>query len=272
MSLASPKESRGWGLQIFAYAFLAFLYLPMLAIPLFSFADQIIMTFPIKGWSTKWYEAMWANEQMHTALWNSIKIGIVVSLSATLLGLLSAKAVTRYNFWGKGLASGLITLPLFIPEILLGLALLIIINVLDISLSLWTITFGHVLLCTPFAMAVLVPRLDGFDKSLEEASLDLGENGWMTFWRVTFPLIAPAIASSLLLAFMVSFDEFLLAFFIGGTEQTLPIYIWASTRKLSDLPPALAMGALILIASVFVVIFAEWLRQWGSRGAPQVGV
>ncbi len=264
---------KGWGLTVFAFAYLAFLYAPMLVLPVFSFADQTIIDFPIQGFSTRWYEAMFSKPEMHRALWNSVQVGLVACVSATLLGLLAAKAVTRYAMPGKGLAMGLIGLPLFIPEILLGLALLIILNVVSIPLSLWTVAAGHVLLCTPFAMAVLIARLDGFDRSLEEASLDLGESGWMTFWRVTFPLTFPAVVSSLLLTFIVSFDEFLLAFFLQGTEQTLPLYIWSGLRFPANFPPTLALGALILVVSVVLVVFAEWLRQAGApEGKTAVGV
>lgn len=264
---------RSIGITVFAFAYLAFLYAPMLVLPLFSFADQTIFRFPIEKFSTRWYEEIANRPEMLGALWNSLIVGLIASLSATLLGLLAAKAITRYTLPGKGLALGLISMPLFIPEVLLGLALLIILNVAHIPLSLMTIAAGHVMLCTPFAMAVLVARMDGFDKSLEEASLDLGESGWMTFWRVTFPLIAPAVVSSLLLTFIVSFDEFLLAFFLQGNEMTLPLYIWGQLRFPSNFPPVLALGTCILLVSCVLVVFAEWLRQVGApKDRPQVGV
>ena len=264
---------RGIGITIFAFAYLFFLYAPMLVLPFFSFADQTIFRFPIEKFSTRWYEELGNRPEMLTALWNSIQVGLIASIAATLLGLLAAKAITRYAMPGKGFAMALISLPLFIPEVLLGLALLILINLLGLPLSLMTIAAGHVMLCTPFAMAVLVARMDGFDKSLEEASMDLGENGWMTFWRVTFPLIAPAVVSSLLLTFIVSFDEFLLAFFLQGDQITLPLYIWGQLRFPSNFPPVLALGTCILVASCVLVVFAEWLRQVGSAdGKPRVGV
>lgn len=276
MSAPQPLRKigeRSWGITIFAFAYLAFLYAPMVVLPIFSFADQKVIDFPIKGFTTHWYEEMFAKPEMHKALWNSIQVGIIASITATLFGLLAAKAITRYAIPGKSLAMGLISLPLFIPEILLGLALLIILNVVGVELSLLTIAAGHVLLCTPFAMAVLVARLDGFDKSLEEASLDLGESGWMTFWRVTFPLIMPAVVSSLLLTFIVSFDEFLLAFFLQGTQQTLPLYIWSGLRFPSNFPPTLALGSIILVVSIVLVVLAEWLRQAGTGGGKvKVGV
>jgi spermidine/putrescine transport system permease protein len=106
-------------------------------------------------------------------------------------------------------------------------------------------------------------RMERFDTNLEEASLDLGENGWMTFWRVTFPLVLPGIISSLLLTFMVSFDDFLIAYFLAGTQMTLPIFIWAQLRFPYKLPVVLALGALILVVSCVLVVFAEWVRSLG---------
>lgn len=264
---------RSIGITAFAFAYLLFLYAPMLVLPIFSFADQTIFRFPIENYSTRWYQELGDRPEMMTALWNSIQVGLIASIVATILGLLAAKAITRYAVPGKGFAMGLISLPLFIPEVLLGLALLIILNVMSVPLSLITIAGGHIMLCTPFAMSVLIARMDGFDKSLEEASLDLGESGWMTFWRVTFPLIAPAVVSSLLLTFIVSFDEFLLAFFLQGDQITLPLYIWGQLRFPSNFPPVLALGTCILIVSCVLVVLAEWLRQVGSPdGKPHVGV
>jgi spermidine/putrescine transport system permease protein len=157
------------------------------------------------------------------------------------------------------------SLPLFIPDIVLGISLLILLNAVGVPLSLLTVIAGHALICIPFAITVLMSRFEGFDRSLEEASLDLGENGWMTFWRVTFPLALPGIISSLLLTFIVSFDEFLIAYFLAGDEATLPIYIWGQLRFPYKLPAVLALGALILIASAVVVVLAEWVRSHGMK-------
>jgi spermidine/putrescine transport system permease protein len=254
----------GGGLAVFAIAYLLFLYVPVLLLPVFSFNDSIFVSFPLKGFTTKWYEQAFADDDMLRALTASLQVGAVVAIVSTILGLFGAKAVTRYRVPGQGAIVGTIMLPLFVPEIVLGIALLILINGLKIELSLFTIGIGHVMLCTPFAMAVLTSRLDGFDKSLEEASMDLGETPWMTFWRVTFPLVAPGIVSSLLLTFIVSFDEFLLSFFLQGAQPTLPVYIWSQLRFPNKLPGVLALGALILISSCVLVVIAEWVRQLGT--------
>jgi spermidine/putrescine transport system permease protein len=269
---AKRTEDIGGGLIVFAVAYLLFLYVPVLFLPIFSFNDSIFVAFPLQGFTTKWYEQMFADQEMQKALIASLQVGGVVSIVATMLGLLGAKAVTRYRMPGQGAVTGLIMLPLFIPEIILGISLLILVNFINISLSLFTIAIGHVMLCTPFAMAVLTSRLDGFDRNLEEASMDLGETPWMTFWRVTFPLAAPGIVSSLLLSFIVSFDEFLLSFFLQGLQPTLPVYIWSQLRFPNKLPAVLSLGALILISSCVLVFFAEWVRQLGTSGERKVGV
>jgi spermidine/putrescine transport system permease protein len=268
MSKPVPAAKRmgdpGGGLAVFAVAYLLFLYVPVLLLPIFSFNDSIFTAFPLKGFTTKWYTQAFADEDMLRSLVASLQVGAVVAIASTILGLFGAKAVTRYRMPGQGAITGLIMLPLFVPEIVLGIALLILVNNLDLELSLITIGVGHVMLCTPFAMAVLTSRLDGFDKSLEEASMDLGESPWMTFWRVTFPLVAPGIVSSLLLTFIVSFDEFLLSFFLAGQQPTLPVYIWSQLKFPNKLPGVLALGSLILISSCVLVVLAEWVRQLGT--------
>jgi len=261
----------GKGLAIFAFAYLIFLYGPVLFLPIFSFNDSIFVTFPLKGFTTKWYEQAFADEDMINALVASLQVGGIVAVVSTILGLFGAKAVTRYRMPGQSAAMALIMLPLFIPEIILGISLLILLNALGVELGIPSVIVGHVILCTPFAMAVLSSRLDGFDRSLEEASMDLGETPWMTFWRVTFPLAAPGIISSLLLTFIVSFDEFLLSFFLTNQQPTLPVYIWSQLRFPNKLPSVLAMGALILLASCILVVIAEWVRQLGTNDR-KVGV
>ena len=268
---AARMGDPGSGLALFAFAYLIFLYGPVLFLPIFSFNDSIFVTFPLKGFTTKWYEQAFADEDMINALVASLQVGGIVAVVSTVLGLFGAKAVTRYRMPGQSAVTGLIMLPLFIPEIILGISLLILLNALGIELGLPSVIVGHVILCTPFAMAVLSSRLDGFDRSLEEASMDLGETPWMTFWRVTFPLAAPGIISSLLLTFIVSFDEFLLSFFLTNQQPTLPVYIWSQLRFPNKLPSVLAMGALILLASCILVVIAEWVRQLGTNDR-KVGV
>lgn len=263
MAARSTSGKSGWALFAYALLYLAFLYIPVLFLPLFSFNNSVFIAFPLSGFTTKWYGQMMADTAMQHALWNSLKVGTAVSLLSTTLGLLAARAVTRYRLKGGGAILGFTSLPLFIPDIVLGISLLLLLNTVHLPLSLFAVVVGHSLVCIPFAITVLISRFEGFDQSLEEASLDLGETGWMTFWRVTFPLVLPGIVSSLLLCFIVSFDEFVIAYFLAGTEQTLPIYIWGQLRFPQNLPTVLALGALILVASCVLVVFAEWVRGRG---------
>ena len=252
-------------LLLYAFAYLAFLYVPVLVLPVFSFNDSQFIAFPLSGFATRWYGALAGDSAMQHALGNSLKVGIVTALLSTMLGLAAARAVTRYRLRGAGAALGFISLPLFIPDIVLGLSLLMLLGAVGLPLSLAAVVMGHLLVCVPFALTVLIARFEGFDKNLEEASADLGEDGWMTFWRITAPLMLPGIIASLLLTFITSFDEFLVAFFLSGTEATLPIYIWGQLRFPERLPMVLALGAVILAVSVVLVICAEYIRNLGVK-------
>lgn len=261
---------RGRGLLGYAIAYLAFLYLPVMVLPVFSFNNSQFIAFPLSGFTTRWYQALASDSAMQHALGNSLKVGLVTAVFSTILGLTAARAVTRYRMRGTGLALGFISLPLFIPDIVLGLSLLLLLGWCGFPLSLAAVALGHLLVCVPFALTVLIARFEGFDRSLEEASADLGEDEWMTFWRVSFPLMLPGVVASLLLTFITSFDEFLLAYFLSGTEATLPVYIWGQLRFPERLPLVLALGAIILTVSVGLIIMAEIIRNLGTK-RPMVG-
>ena len=255
-------------LGVYAIFFVALLYGPVLLLPLFSFNDNIYITFPLKGFTTQWYQQMVENPSLMAALKNSLKVASSVAVVSTALGLIAAKAVTRYRLPGQAPIVGMIMLPLVVPSIILGIALLVVLRkVFVVDLSLWTIGAGHVLICMPFSMLVLIARLEGFDKSLEEASLDLGESGWRTFWRITFPLALPGIVSSLLLSFTESLDEFVIAFFLGGNDVTLPLFIWSQLRFPAKLPGVLALGSCILVLSFIIVVLADVVRRRGVQSS-----
>lgn len=255
-------------LSLFAVLYLAFLYVPVLLLPLFSFNDNIYVTLPFKGFTWKWYQNLANNSALLSALWASVKVGVGISIASTLLGLLAARAMTRYRLPLRRSVYALIMLPLVIPYMVIGVSSLVIIRrVLDLDLSLWTVGASHVLITVPLAMLVLIARMEGFDRSLEEASRDLGDSALRSFYRVTLPLVMPGIVSSLLLCFITSFDEYLLAFFLAGSESTLPIFIFGSLRFPSKIPDVLALGSLILMVSIVLVVFAEWLRRRGVTGS-----
>jgi spermidine/putrescine transport system permease protein len=238
----------------------------MLLLPIFSFNDSIYVAFPFKGFTLKWYEEMAKDSALLAALCNSLLVAIPVSVVCTALGLLTARALTRFRVPGRAAIVGLLMVPLVIPFIILGIALLTTLRkTFDVPLSLWTVGAGHVLICLPFSVMVLISRLEGFDRSLEEASLDLGESAWSTFWRITFPIVMPGVVSSLLLCFTASFDEFLIAFFLTGDGATLPVFIWSQLRFPQKLPSVLALGSCILVMSFLLIVLAEKLRHGGMH-------
>ena len=255
-------------LPLYAVLFLIFLYGPVLLLPLFSFNDNIYVTLPLKGFTLKWYENLLANSSLQAAIWASIKVGVGVASISTVLGLMAARAMTRYRLPFRRSIYALIMLPLVIPYMVIGVSSLVILRrALDVDLSLWTVGLSHVLITVPLSMLVLMARMEGFDRSLEEASRDLGDSAWTSFRRVTLPLVMPGIVSSLLLCFITSFDEYLLAFFLAGSETTLPIFIFGSLRFPAKIPDVLALGSLILMVSIVLVVFAEWLRRRGVAGS-----
>ncbi|MDF1634445.1 ABC transporter permease [Mycoplana sp. MJR14] len=252
-------------LPFYVAVYFLFLYLPILLLPVFSFNDAATTTLPLAGFTTKWYASLWGNTVLLQAARNSLVVGVFVSLLSTILGICAARAITRYRFRGQKPATGLIMAPLFLPEIIVAVSLLMIVLQMGLELSLVTVILGQVVFCIPYAMSVLVSGFEGFDRSLEEASYDLGETALGTFRRVTLPVVAPAIVSSLLVTFTISLDEFILAFFLSGTEPTLPVYIWGQLRFAAKLPGVLALGSLMILASVVLLTVAEVLRRRAER-------
>lgn len=252
-------------LATYAMAYVVFLYLPIVLLPLFSFNQSMTPSFPLTGFTLDWYVALADEPELHNALFNSLQVAITTSLFATLLGACAARAFTRYKFRSKPAAQGIIMAPLFLPEILIGLSMLVVILWLGFELSLATVVLGHVLVCLPYCVTVLMSSFDGFDISLEEASADLGEGPIGTLWRVILPIVMPGLVSSLIVSFTISLDEFVLAFFLSGDEATLPIYIWGQLRFAAKLPVVLALGSLMLVASIGLLILSEIVRRRGER-------
>lgn len=249
-------RNKNYLLTVYAVVFSIFLYLPILFIPIFSFNSGVYVKFPLENFTFGWYIDLLNRAPLQHAFFNSVKVGIFVSVLSTLLAVPAAMAIARYRMPGKKPIVGFMMLPLVVPGIIFGVALLSLVNRLGITLSLVTVTAGHMVICLPYAIVVLLPRFEGFNRSIEEASADLGENPWWTFWRVTFPTIRPGILASLLMTFTISFDEFFMAFFLSGTEVTLPMYIWGQLRFPADFPSLLALATLILAFS-FLLVFAS---------------
>lgn len=252
-------------LPAYAFLYIVFLYLPVIFLPIFSINSSAVPKFPLTGYTTRWYVELPRTPALLEAAWNSLVVGVTAAILATILGICAARAVTRYRFKGRTAANGLIMAPLVLPEIILAVSLLIVVMSMGLELSLLTVVLGHVLICIPYSVTVLNAGFEGFDRSLEEASADLGESAFGTFRRVTLPMVAPAIISSLLVSFTISLDEFIMAFFLAGTDATLPVYIWGQLRFAAKLPSVLALGTLLLVASFILLTIAEVLRRRAER-------
>lgn len=258
-------RSRSGGLRVYAIAYLAFLYGPVLLLPVFAFNDSAIIAFPLQGFTTAAFEQLWESQQLQIAVWNSLKVAVAASVLSTILGIFAARASARFVFPGQRPVMGLIMLPLVLPTIIIAVSLLIVLIQLGLPLSLWTVVAGHVLICTPFSVAILTSAFLALDRSLEEASLDLGESRWGTFRRVTLPLVAPGVIASVLIAFTISLDEFIIAFFLTGAEPTMPVYIWSQLRFTSKLPSVMALGTILLALSLVLLSAAEYFRRRSAR-------
>ena len=247
--------------------FLLFLYAPTILLPLFSFNDSTTVAFPLKGFTLGWFKSLLEAESMHDAAVNSIIVALSASVLSTILGVLAARSTTRYRFRGLRGMKGLIMLPMVLPEIIIGVSFLVIILQLGFSLSLFSIILGHVLLCTPFCVAILSAAFQGLDKSFEEASIDLGHTRLSTFWNIILPMVFPGIISSLLISFTISLDEFIIAFFLSGIETTLPVYIWGQLRFPQRVPNVLALGTILLLVSFALLLTAEYFRRRSVRAS-----
>jgi spermidine/putrescine transport system permease protein len=247
-----------WG---YVAVYLLLLYLPIAAIPLFSFNDSVYVAFPLRGFTLRWYAVLAANEGLWRALKNSLIVGCLAALLSTSIGLFAARATTRYAFIGRRLVVLSLLLPLALPTVVSAVALLSLFSLSGIPLSLVTIACGHLLICTPFAYGVMASRLEGLNPDYESASMDLGEPPLWTFLRVTAPLAMPGIVSSLLLTFTISFDEFILAFFLSSNSPTLPVFMWSQMRFPDRLPMVLCLATILILASAFLIVCAQLLRN-----------
>ena len=247
--------------KIIVISFLIFLYAPALLLPIFSFNDSKVIAFPLTGFSTIWFEELLNENTMHDALFNSLVIAISSTILATILGTLVARASTRYIFYGKKISITFILVPLILPEIILGVCLLTLLIQLGLDLNLWSVVLGHTLLITPFSTLIMVSAFNNLDISLEEASLDLGMTSFQTFRIIILPMVSPGLISSLLIGFVISLDEFIIAFFLTGVEPTLPVYIWSQFRFPAKLPSTMALGTILLIASLILVSLFEYFRR-----------
>jgi spermidine/putrescine transport system permease protein len=252
-----------------AYALAAFAYLlvPIGIVIAFSFND------PGGRYNYTWQGFtfdQWRNWDgvpgLREAMTLSLEIGVVASIVATVLGTLIALALVRYGFRGRGGTNVLIFLPMATPEVVLGASLLtLFLNVSVFTLGFITILIAHIMFCISYVVVTVKARLIGFDRSLEEAAMDLGANEWVTFRKVTLPLIAPAILAGFLLSFALSVDDFVITYFNSGSEVTFPLFVWGAAQR--GVPPQVnVMGtAIFVVALSFMVVNVLLQRRRESQ-------
>jgi spermidine/putrescine transport system permease protein len=241
------------------------LYLPIALLIIFSFNDATSLTFPLKGFTLHWYQQVTQNSELLLAVRNSLMIAFGSALAATILGMMGAIAIVRYNLPGRGAFLAVAAMPLVIPYVILGVSLLILLTQAGIPLSAPAAGMGHVIISIPYALLIISSRLVGFPNNLEEAAMDLGASYWEALGRITIPIISPALLASFLLCFTISFDEFSIASFLVGTDTTLPVYMYSQLRFPTRLPIVIAMAAIIMTLTMAVMIFSEWLRRAGQN-------
>jgi len=232
---------------------LVFLYLPIVILVIYSFNDSRLVNV-WGGWSLRWYVALLSDQAMLDAAWVTLRIAFVSATAATVLGTISALALVRFGrFRGRLLFSGMIYAPLVMPEVITGLSLLLLFVAADVDRGFWTISIAHTTLTMCFVTVVVQARLVDFDRSLEEAAMDLGCPPVRTFLTVTLPLIAPAIAAGFVLAFTLSLDDLIIANFTTGPgATTLPIRIYSEVRL--GVKPEINAVCTIVIAVVAAAI------------------
>ena len=269
-------RARAWAfvrrhtLTVYSLLFFGYLLLPIGVVVAFSFNN------PKGRFNYTWQGFTWKNwaqwdaiPDLKSALTLSLEIALIASLVATALGTLIALALVRYGFRGRASTNLLVFLPLSTPEIVLGASLLtLFLNLNNVfAIGFWTILIAHIMFCISFAVVTVKARLIGFDRHLEEAAMDLGANEWLTFQKVTLPLIAPAILAALLLCFAISIDDFVVTYFNAGNRVTFPIFVWGSARVAT--PPQInVIGTAIFVVAVTLMlgnVFLQRIRE--SKGA-----
>src|SRR5947209_5944903 len=246
---------------------LAFLYLPIVILVIYSFnASRLVTVWG--GWSTRWYVELLTDRAMQDAAWMSLRVGVASATLATVLGTMAALALSRGDrFAGRSLFSGMLYAPLVMPEVITGLSLLLLFVATDASRGFWTVTIAHTTLTMCFVTVVVQSRLNGLDRSLEEAAMDLGCAPAQAFFAVTLPMIVPAIVAGWMLAFTLSLDDLVIASFTTGPgAATLPIRIYSEVR-LGVKPEINAICTIIVALVAFAIIVASLAAKLSSDRA-----
>jgi ABC-type spermidine/putrescine transport system permease subunit II len=262
--------SRAPFLRAYALLFVAFLYLPIAVLVLFSFNDADYVGFPFQGATTYWFGAVFDDASLVDAFWTSIRVAAAsVALSVTL-GTAAAVQLARTRGRLRNLSLSTIAAPLLLPPVVLGIAIIIGLNALDVQRGLWTIVLGHSILTLPVVMLLVLSRLEGLDRNQELAAMDLGATPLKTFLRVSLPQAAPGVVAAAMIALALSMDEFIMTFLVTGADTTLPLYIFGSIR-FQVTPVLTALSSLMVAASFLLMILGALIAFGRGRWNRTVG-
>jgi spermidine/putrescine transport system permease protein len=242
------------GLAVYTVLLFLFLFAPIAFVVLFSFNKTAGLTFPFHGFSLRWYRAVFSSPTYRESIVASLRVALITVVVVVVVGTLAGIGLTRHAFRGSGAARGLLLFPAALPGLFVGIALLSFFVQTKVTLSLWTVTAGHLVYVLPYFVLVVTSRLQRFDYLLEEAARDLGAGPWTTFRRVTLPLIAPSLIAGALVVFSLSWDEVFITFFTIGAQNTLPLVIYSTVKQSVD--PSVNAISTLLLAGSLVFIFS----------------
>ena len=255
-----PKTWRSHVLCAYAMAILAFLYLPLLILALYSFNESRINAV-WSGFTLDWYLSLFKNRRVLEALTNSLIVAFASTIVSTVLGTTAAIALNKYQYKYKSVINGLLYLPILIPEIVMGLSLLVLFSQAHIPLGKTSLILAHITFCVSFVVITVNARLEGMRPELEQAAMDLYATPFQTFRYVTLPLAMPGIVAGALMAFTLSIDDFIISFFVAGPNSTtLPLYIYAMVKR-GISPEINALSTLLMLATIVLVVLAQILQD-----------
>ena len=260
------NTSASWPLKLAALGALLFLHIPLLLIFLYAFTtDESAYTFPPPGLTFKWFPQAISNPAMLGALGLSLRVALLATSAALILGTLAAAAVYRSDFFGKEAISFMLVLPLALPGIVTGIAMRSAISLMKIPFSFWTIVIGHATFCVVVVYNNVLARFRRTSGSQIEASMDLGANSFQTFWNIVLPNIATALLAGGILAFSLSFDEVIVTTFTAGQQQTLPIWIFSQMLKPRNRPITNVTALLVVAITTLPILLAQHLTNRNSE-------
>jgi spermidine/putrescine transport system permease protein len=230
---------------------------PILLLAVFSFNDSSIIALPFEGFTTRWYWAAFTDPDVADSLSNSLVLASIIAPLCVVLGTATAWGITRFRFRGRGLWSGLVAAPLVIPWLVMGVSGLLLFASLGVELSLMTVGAMHIAVTFPLVTALVSARLVRFERSQEEAAVDLGASQMQLMTKVVLPQLAPTLGAALIFSFAWSFNNFEISFFTGGYEQTFPVWVYSVLRRSDNLPVVNAVSTAVSVVQVLVV-FGMW--------------